>query len=215
MIMKRLLKLIMFAMFATYLVSCQSKEEKAEEFIKNELSKTLYDFDSYQPIETTVTEAKIAMFNDSACRSKAALIDYGIKKAKEYLNDAESAKEHMEIWGEPSYYSSSYSDNQYYKYKKEYEENFKKGRDAYEFCKALATELKEDIAKLDTTKVIGWEVKHRFRCKTKGGNSTIADYRYVFDMDFKHVILKEDKDDEDESRIRDVLVSVIQGDFEN
>ena len=213
--MKNSLKLMMFVMFATYFVSCQSKEEKAEEFIKNELSKTLYDFESYQPIETTVTEAKMTMYNDSACRSKAAVINYGIKKVKEYLEDSKNAKEHMEIWGKPSYYSSSYSDNQYYKYKEEYEENFEKGKNAYELCKNLADELKKDIANLDTTKVVGWEARHRFRCKTKGGNSTIADYRYVFDKDFKHVIVKEDIDDEDESRIRDVLESVVQGDFED
>ena len=155
------------------------------------------------------------MYNDSACRSKAAVINYGIKKVKEYLEDSKNAKEHMEIWGKPSYYSSSYSDNQYYKYKEEYEENFEKGKNAYELCKNLADELKKDIAKLDTTKVVGWEARHRFRCKTKGGNSTIADYRYVFDKDFKHVIVKEDIDDEDESRIRDVLESVVQGDFED
>lgn len=215
MIMKNSLKLMMVVMFAIYMVSCQSKEEKAEEFIKNELSKTLYDFESYQPIETTVTEAKMTMFNDSACRSQAAVIDYGIKTAKEYLNDSKNAKERMEIWGKPSYYSSSYSDNQYYKYKEEYEENFKKGRDAYALCKTLADELKKEITKLDTTKVIGWEAKHRFRCKTKGGNSTIADYRYVFDKDFKRVIVREDMDNEDESRIRDVLISVVEGDFED
>lgn len=213
--MKNSLTLMMAIMFATYMASCQSKEEKAEEFIKNELSKTLYDFESYQPIETTVTEAKMTMFNDSACRSEAAVIDYGIKKAKEFLNDSKNAKEHMEIWGKPSYYSSSYSDNQYYKYKEEYEENFEKGKNAYELCKTLAAKLKKDIAKLDTAKVVGWEARHRFRCKTKGGNSTIANYRYIFDKDFKHVIVKEDLDDEDESRIRDVLISVVEGDFED
>ena len=35
MIMKNSLKLMMVVMFAIYMVSCQSKEEKAEEFIKN------------------------------------------------------------------------------------------------------------------------------------------------------------------------------------
>ena len=34
-----------------------SKEEKAAQLINTEMSKTLYDFDSYEPIETKVTEA--------------------------------------------------------------------------------------------------------------------------------------------------------------
>lgn len=213
--MKKTIRIVSIAILAIFMVSCQSKEEKAAEFIKNELSKTLYDFESYQPIETTVKEAKLSMYNDSACWKKAAALAYGMKKAGEYLNDMKSAKEHMDIWGRPSYYSSTYSDNQYYKYKEEYEENLEKGMNAYELCKTIAAELKKQIAELDTAKVIGWEAKHRFRCKTKGGNSTIGDYRYVIDKDFKNIILQEDMDDDDESAIRDVLKSVVNGDFED
>ena len=213
--MRKALQILTLGVISILMVSCQSKEEKAAEFIKNELSKTLYDFESYQPIETTVTEAKMTMYNDSACWKKAAALAYGMKKATEYLEETKEAKEHMDIWGRPSYYSSSYSDNQYYKYKEEYEDNLEKAKNAYEICKSIAAELKDQIAKLDTAKVIGWEAKHRFRCKTKGGNSTIGDYRYVLDKDFKNVILQEDVDDEDETAIRDVLKSVANGEFDD
>ena len=36
------------------LVGCQSREEKAAELIKQEMFKTLYDFESYEPIETKI-----------------------------------------------------------------------------------------------------------------------------------------------------------------
>lgn len=200
---------------AIILTGCQSKEQKAAEFIKEELSKTLYDFESYQPIETIVTEAKMNMYNDSACWKKAAVLAFGIKKTNEYLEEVKEAKEHMDIWGPPSAYSSSYSDNRYYTYKGEFEENLEKANNAHEVCKKIASELKELIAKLDTTKVVGWEAKHRFRCKTKGGQSAIGDYRYILDKDFRNVILQEDVDDEDDSAIRDVLKSVKSGDFDD
>lgn len=212
--MRKTFQFVVLLFITIILVSCQSKEEKAAEFIKNELSKTLYDFESYQPIETTVTEAKMTMYNDSACWTKAAALAYGMKKATEYLEEMKDAKERMEIW-RPSYYSSSYSDSQYYKYKEEYEDNLEKAKNAYDFCKGLAAELKKQIANLDTAKVIGWEAKHRFRCKTRGGNPTIGDYRYVLDKDFKKVLLQEDTDDEDESAIRDVLKAVLNGDFDD
>lgn len=195
------------------LISCQSKEEKAAEFIKNELSKTLYDFESYQPIETTVTEAKMTMFNDSVCWRKAAELVYGMKEAAEYVDKADRAEAYMNIWGSPSYYSSTYSDSQYYKYKEEYEENLEMAITAFDFCKSIADNLKVQIAGLDTAKVIGWEVIHRFRCKTSGGKSTIGDYRYVLDKDFKTIILQEDMDEEPD--IRDALKSVVNGDFDD
>jgi MFS superfamily sulfate permease-like transporter len=63
---------------ALIFTSCQSKEEKAAELIKAELSKTLYDFDSYEPIKTTVTEAYNTANNDSSCIILASTIMYGM-----------------------------------------------------------------------------------------------------------------------------------------
>ena len=206
--MRKTFNYLVISLIAILLVSCQSKEEKAAEYIKNELSKTLYDFDSYQPIETNVTVAKMTMYNDSACRSMATYIAEYMKESAEFLEEAESAKKDMDIWGRPTYYSSSYSDDQYYYYKKIYEDNLANAEFMLELSERVVAELKERIAKLDTAKVIGWEVKHRFRCKTKGGNSTIADYRYVLDKDFKNTILQEDIDDEDDISIRDALIFI-------
>lgn len=203
-----------FGILAIFMAGCQSKEEKAEEFIRNNLSKTLYDFESYQPIETTVTEAKLTMYNDTTCLQKGAMISYTLEKGVEYLDASKDAQERMEIWGRPSAYSSSYSDSKYYEYKKEYEENLEKGINAYNICKTIAAELKKHISELDTSKVIGWEARQRFRCKTKGGNSTIGDYRYIIDKDFKTVYHLEDMDSKTDSDIRSVLKSVINGEFE-
>lgn len=189
------------------LASCQSKEEKAAEIIKDELSKTLYDFESYQPIETIVKEAKATVYNDSACWHKGGLLAYGTKQMMENVDKMNEAKEHMEIWGPPSYYSSTYSDNKYYKYKSEYDKAVEDAINSGKVCKRVANDLYEMIENLDTTQVIGWEVTHRFRCKTKGGHSTIGNYRYVIDKDFETIILREDCDDEDEKLRREAIES--------
>ncbi len=202
-------------LFSALMVACQSKEEKAAELIKNELSKTLYDFESYSPIETTVTEAKLSVYTDTACWKKANLLLYAFNYSKECLGKAEEAKERMEIWGPPTRYSSSYSDNQYYKYKKEWDEKAKTALTSWELVKTLAKSLKDTLQTLDSEKVIGWEVKHRFRCKNKGGNSTIGDYRYVIDKNFKTVLIREDTDEDEYKNLREIVESTLKGDFES
>lgn len=79
------------------LSSCKSKEEKAADLIRTELSKTLYDFDSYEPIETKVSEAYLTADNDSTCMAMAMAIAYGMKQGEKYIEDAKEAQEHMDI----------------------------------------------------------------------------------------------------------------------
>lgn len=195
-------KLFLFSILALLLASCKSNEEKAAELIKNELYKTLYDFDSYQPIETKVSEAKLSIYNDSTFRSKGALFAYSLKKIKEYIEEAEDAKDRMDIWGRPTYYSSTYSDNKYYEYKEKWESALSKAKEYKSILDTLAKEIRDTSASLDTNQIIGWEVLHKFRCKTKGGTPTIGDYRYVIDKKFKRIIMREDLDDEDDESIR-------------
>ena len=207
------MKKILFTMLASVVLfaGCQSKEEKAEELIKEELSKTLLDFESYQPIETKVKEAKLSLYNDTAFWRWGITLAIAMKQSSKYLDEAEDAKDRMNIWGPPTAYSSSYSDNKYYEYKKEYEEARAHALASAFMCKALANSMRDSIAQCDTSIVIGWEVSHRFRCKTRGGNSTIADYRYIIDKDFTEILLKEDTDDEDDKDTRDALETVLSG----
>lgn len=211
----RFMSILMLAAMAIIFAGCQSKEEKAAELIKEELSKTLYDFESYQPIETTVKEAKFSVFNDTLFWLKGHLLAYTMKKANEYIEKAKEAESRMELWGPPTAYTSSYSDKQYYKYEEEREEAQTSFLSSIVICKSLADIVKDSILQCDTSMVIGWEVFHRFRCKTKGGHSTIADYRYVIDKDFKKIILREDKDDDDDKETRNALELVMSGEWDD
>lgn len=194
---------------ALLLTGCQSKEEKADELIRKELFKTLYDFESYQPIETTIKEAKLNLYNDTAFWRLGAVLAYSMDQSMEHIEKSKEAENHMNIWGPPTAYSSSYSDRRYYEYRNEYMEHLEKALEIGRTCKSLAGTMRDSLLQCDTTQVIGWEVSHRFRCKTRGGNLAIGDYRYIVDKDFENIILREDKDDDDDKKIRAALGTVL------
>lgn len=212
--MKLKLLLLLLVSVVLTMTSCKSKEEKAADLIKTELSKSLYDFASYEPIETTVTEAYQTAYNDSTCFNMAVVIAYGMKKTSDLLEEATDAKERAEIWGPPTYYSSSYSDSQFRKYQSEMNDKREEALASIQIINTMGKALQDSIAKLDKSKVIGWDVKHRFRCKTRGGNASIGDYRYVLSPDFKSVLFYEDTDEEIYSTAREIIEMAINHKFD-
>lgn len=186
--MKKII-LVLAAVIVTFTVtSCKSKEEKAAELVKQELSHVLYDFGSYEPIETVVTEAKDIPINDSACVDKALDGIAYYELALESLEDATTAIKTMNIWGSPTSYSSSYSDSRYYESKSEFMDALAKTNICIKKYNTSINDLKELMKKTDPSKTIGYVVKHSFRCKTKGGMWSIAHYRFVVDKKFKRKI---------------------------
>lgn len=197
--------LVLLSLLFVGMTSCMSKEDKAEKLIKEEFSKTLYDFESYSPIETIVTEAKQSIYTDSAFFNLAQSLMAGYVLSYEYLEKGKEADEHMEIWGEPSRYSSSYSDRNYNKYKKDKEENYRKCLNTWFIVKGLEKNLKDTLQTIIPEKTIGWEVNHKFRCKTKGGHASIGNYRFVMDEKFKNILLYEDIDNEESKKLREII----------
>lgn len=207
-------KIIFFLFLTIAFFGCQSKEEKAIKLIQSELSKTLYDYDSYSHIETTVVEAKQNVYNDTTLWKQANFIFYTFNKTLELQKEAEDAMEYMEIWGPPTYYSSSHSDKKYYKYKETYDKKKEEMLETYKICKEYAKIFNDSIKNIDENKIIGWEVVHKFRCKTKGGHSTIGNYRYIIDNKMENILIFEDMDDDDYNNIRDFIELTISGAFE-
>ena len=95
--------IILLTIIATLCItSCKSNEEKANELIRAELSKTLYDFDSYQPVETIVKEAKNTAFNNEKCWQWASLANLYLDECHKHIESSKQAQEYMEIYT-PSY----------------------------------------------------------------------------------------------------------------
>ena len=143
--MKKTLLLILSIVTLVAVTGCVSKEKKAAKLIEKELSKTLYDFDSYQPIETVVVEAKSTKYNDSACWNKAAVLAYAMEKSTVAFKEADRARENMLIWGRPTSYSSSYSDNNYHKYKTQYIEELENANSSMTVVWVFVNALHEKV----------------------------------------------------------------------
>lgn len=188
------------------LTGCKSKEEKAAEMIKNEMFKTLYDYESYQPIETTVDSAFYSPYTDSTILSHGYIIKELLSEANKYLEETKEAQSSMEIWSD-SY--SSYGLSKYYDAKEKMSSALEK---ANLYIKVMNTE--GDSIRMLSKDIIpdfyGWKITHKFRCKTKGGNSTIGNYIYIFDKKIKNIMYKEDTEDEDLIKAKSLIKECLE-----
>ena len=205
--MKKFFYFLAAVIVAVTITSCKSKEEKAAELIKQELSHVLCDFGSYEPIETVVTEAKHIPTNDSACINKALDAITYHELAVEYAEDSKSAFETMCIWGSPSRYSTSYSDYRYYESKYKFIESVKKANICIKIYNSSIDDLKILMKNTNPSETIGYNVEHTFRCKSKGGIWSITQYRFVVDKKIKKIIFCVDEKDE----VSDFIESVQNG----
>jgi len=120
------MKKVLFLLVAIIaLVGCKSKEEKAAEMIKKELFKTLYDFDSYQPIETKVDSAFYSAYTDSMVLKHGYMLNQLIKEINKAVEEVKDAREIMDIWGIDTY--SSYGRSKYYEARDKAKEALNKG----------------------------------------------------------------------------------------
>lgn len=195
--MKKLFYFLAAVIVAVTVTSCKSKEEKAAELIKQELSHVLYDFGSYEPIETVVTEAKHIPTNDIACINKALDAIAYYELAVEYAKDGKSSLEMMCIWGSPSRYSTSYY---------EFVDAVKKANTCIKKYNSSIDDLKIMMKNTNPSETIGYNVEHTFRCKSKDGIWSIEHYRFIVDKKIKKIIFYVDEDEKDE--ISDFIKSV-------
>lgn len=77
------------AFLTIIMASCQSKEKRANELIKNYFSEELYNFDSYKPIETTVTKINLSEYIDKEDLNKINATGWLIKHRFQGLSKSE------------------------------------------------------------------------------------------------------------------------------
>lgn len=198
---------IIMALTAIFILSgCKSKEEKALEAIKNEMFKTLYDFESYQPIETKIDSAFLSAYTDSIIIKHGYILNELLKEANEALSEIKEANRSIEIWSD-SY--SSYGREQYYEAKSKAEQGLENANLYIEIMNTQSDTIKQ-LAQNIKPEFYGWKVTHKFRCKTKGGNSTIGNYIYYFDKNVKNIIYQEDTEDEDLTKVKNLIKEAIE-----
>lgn len=172
---------------------CKSNVQKAEALIKDYMFKTLYDFDSYEVVETTIDSA----FNNPIMNSRIlSLAMDAIEKDEESENhhdEYEHASRSMDIW------SGGWSSTSIREFNKAREKAIEELLSSVEAKRVYYQDLQQIKAMSDTLSRghIGWTVSHRFRCNTKGGNKTLGDYIFIMDKKFKKILHSFDSEDED------------------
>lgn len=200
--MKKILFLMMPALMLT---GCQSREEKAAELIKQEMFKTLYDFESYEPIETKIDSAFTSIYSDTLALLYATQVKEMFDELDDAKTDYEIAKSSMEIWAD------SYSSLGRYKFneaKEKVNDYINKINNTLEVTNSIYEKIKKRNIEIGHD-FIGWKAQHKFRCKTKGGNFDLGDYVYVFDKDMKSIIYKEDLDNDSNDRLKGFINEAI------
>lgn len=199
------MKKIILLSFLAILSSCKSNEEKALALIDREMFKTLYDYESYEPVETIITDSAFtSIYQDSTIRHLAlkmiaigSLIDEQVKEGYEALERAEQ------------YIGNTYLS---YKYDK-YMNKAKEVRDKVSIYRIMYDNTADSIALLAKDyprEFIGWKINHKFRCKNKGGNFSIGDHTYIVDEKFKKIIYTEDNDDDNMKKIRSNIRNAVK-----
>lgn len=199
--MKKLIRVAALLAAVASIASCGSREKRAEKAISDYFYKTLYDFESYQPVETTIDSSFVSPVFDPKCRAAAAI---GLDAHKQYLkaqNEVDDAVSTMQIW---SGGWDSYSRNKFNEAKMKatggLEEAGRQLRIYYE--QQLA--VKDAAAELGN-EFTGWYVTHTYRCKSKGGMALLSKDVFLFDPECKNIQNHYDTEDPDEMEIQDFI----------
>lgn len=201
-------KLLLVCSLIFLFASCQSKEDKANKLIKNDLFKTLHDFASYEPVETIVDSAFKSVYYDSASLLYGEYLKELVDQVNEHLDEAKEAKSYMDIYKEFSLAQKEYNNA-----KIEYKSRVESAGLLLKKVDTVMSYIQETDKKFNN-EFYGWKVTHKFRCKTKGGNSILADYLYIFDPDFKTILYKENMDDEDVQSMRKYIKEALENEKE-
>lgn len=182
--MKKIVRGIALILCAALLMSCTSKEKKAEALVKAHLNTVLNDFNSYEPVSTKLdTLYDVPQFNPVVIEKAKQLIASEVQRDK-YKKDADRAHERAMIWASPL---SSYGATQY------------KSETAKHLGLSMAMmeeiikeeELEKEIVELsqamDFKKQIGWMITHQFRSNNLNGSPILQDCLCLADLDLKTV----------------------------
>lgn len=201
-------KILFLMIFALIMAGCKSREEKVAEVIKQEMFKTLYDFESYEPIETKIDSAFTSIYTDTLALLYANEVSEMFNELDDAKMEYESAKSTMEIW------SDSYSSLGVYKFneaKKKVNDYIEKIDNALKRTENIYESIKKRNNEIGHS-FIGWKATHKFRCKTKGGNFDLGNYLYVFDKKIETILHIEDMDNKNNSRLIEIINEAIKSD---
>lgn len=155
---------------STLFVYAQTRQEKATKLIKDHFFKTMYDFESYQPIETKIDSAYTSIYEDEAILKNVKLLDYMLEKTEEIKGT------YVRIANTSAIAARDLKDKQ------------KDGNKAmFEAADLVYNSLEADTQNFKK-EFIGWRAVQKFRSKSRGGMWDISEYMFIFDKNLTKIV---------------------------
>lgn len=196
-----------FILAVVLLTACASNQKKAERLISDYFYATLYDYDSYQVVETTLEETEMTPYFDESCKTSAEIGVTARKMHHEAMDSFNDAFEIMKIWGGSW---DSYSRDKYREAKNEASKQFADAKKYLLLSFDMQLDLKDKADSLAAANSpAGWTVTQKYRCKSKGGYALLCNDVFLVDPKFKEILLHISLDDEDEQEIQDFITETV------
>lgn len=175
--------------------SCgQSAVDIAEQAVRAELRKTLYNFDSYEALETLVDSAYNTIEYSPRTLELYRRYKAHIEQEQEATEALTEAERSLATWEDLAQYGSSISRYEY----KRAQQALKEARENLERSKQTGRELELEWQNLleaypQNAEFVGWRVEHSYRDKNPDGFSRVTSAIYVFSPDYEQVVLSLDR----------------------
>lgn len=172
-------RILFILLTATLLISCESREDKIQKAIATELKGVLYDFDSYEPIKTTIDSAFFSPSIDPEIKKLLMALEKPMNEFQKARHDYDYATSIVAIYSDSH---STYAQQQ----KKQAISKRNAAEKSIEFSRNQIKSLFQDLCiqinedKLKSREFVGWFVTQHYKCKTGGGLPTFGDDIFVF-----------------------------------
>ena len=165
------------------LASCESREDKIQKTVSQELKGVLYDYESYEPIKTKIDSAFFSPYTDSEVESLMLCIVKFSNELERAKSDYRNALSSIALWDIP--YGTAYSRQQ----KKDAITQRDAEKQRIEYIQTKLISLVKNLYKrvqYDNSKddeFVGWFVTQRYKCKTNGGYPAFSEDVFVLNKD--------------------------------
>lgn len=186
-------RLLLLTLATLIFVGCgASKEKKIEKLVNEEVKKSLYIPNSYDPVETIVDSAFSPYDNPEFLDKMMQLVELSTELEKIDIQ-LKHAKSSMAIWGDHSYgHYSSFNRNEYEEAKEEYEKALSQQSLFQSKGESIGNEIREIVE--EGNYFVGFKVTHRYRAKNNSGQTMMADRVLIIDKEATKVVANYDSD---------------------
>ncbi len=195
----------------------ESRKEKAEELIKQDLFETLPDYKSYELVSMkmdTIKESWVTIpgIIELAKEYQQAFVDEG--NAKIRYNELIDQKERLGKRAFNRYMASDlFGLAEIGKEKKQLENEIaaadSEWAEAADRSESIYGELTDKIASNKSEDFVGWNVTHKFRANNDEGVMQLYCYHYYISPDMKRILVKWADDDEEIPQLFNLMESVL------